>query len=289
MPDVLFLTPGPIEWASSRFRAYWIAEHLENSEVIEFEQAKKQSRISPAFDNYIFLKSCSPEWVKLIKDFGKRAWWDLCDPVHWFDPKTSRQITEMVDGVVFSNTDLQNDFMDWYGKEKSNITIPDRLKMSHYSKQREHAPADPVRMIWFGANQNRVGLFGAVQNLERLMANGVNVSLTIFDDNPELTWRFKKFPVYQIGWDLSIENEVIATHDIALLPPYPGPWGKVKSNNKNLTAWACGLPVWDGYNYSYGYMLSTITESRKNDYSMWLKDYDVRISAQEWKDFINVS
>jgi len=50
-------------------------------------------------------------------------------------------------------------------------------------------------------------------------------------------------------WKLDEEVEVLASHDIALLPPYPGPWGSVKSNNKTLTAWACALPVIDGGDY----------------------------------------
>jgi len=37
MDKVLFITPGPIEWASSRMRAHWIAEGIEGAEVSQVE------------------------------------------------------------------------------------------------------------------------------------------------------------------------------------------------------------------------------------------------------------
>ncbi len=43
---------------------------------------------------------------------------------------------------------------------------------------------------------------------------------------------------------------MLASHDIALLPPIPGPWGNVRSNAKALAAHTCGLPVTSGLNYA---------------------------------------
>jgi len=292
MPNVLFITPGPLEFASARLRGYWIAEHIDGAEVQEFRQIDENKTISPAFQHYIFIKVINSDYAKQLHGMGKKVWWDLCDPVHWFQPELAREATENIDGIVFSNTELRLDFQAWYGRDDlPMLTIPDRLKLEHYKRYHVHQETPKPRLIWFGAAQNRISIHAALANLARLEANGVVPSVTIYDDNPREVWRISKgIPTYHGEWTLDTENEVISDHDIALLPPYPGPWGNVKSNNKKLTAWACGLPVADGLNYQHLYRLCTELEYRHTSaelgYKTLIAKYDVRQSAQEWKDLL---
>jgi hypothetical protein len=236
---VCFITTGPIEWASARLRAYWVAECMEDAVVIN--GAKKQSNM-PEADVYIFQKAINLDMIQRMKEAGKQVWWDLCDPTHWFSPAESRRMIALVNGVVASNRALAADLKKWSGRDIH--VIPDRLKISHYYLQREHRDADPIRFIWYGSAQNRWALGEAFIILERLRGNGFNVEMTIMDDKPQMAVQYGPgCPTYYVRWQLDREVQTIANHDIAMIPDYPGDWGKVKSNNKRLTASACGLPV----------------------------------------------
>jgi len=255
--SVLFITPGPISWASSRMRAYWIAEKMPYARVAP----KPTMEQLTSADVVIFVKRIDIDLVKQIHRNGKRVYWDICDPTHWYNPKESREMVDEVDGIIASNAGLKHEFERW--SVKSVHMIPDCIKLEHYKKQREHVLVRPTRFIWYGAGQNRFSLYGAMPALERLACNGVEISLTIYDDRPDEYERVTNtFPIYHGGWKLEQENAVIAAHDVAILPPYPGMWGKVKSDNKRLTAYACGLPFTDGENYEWLFELATCATAR---------------------------
>lgn len=284
MHKVLFVTPGPIEWASSRIRAHWVAEHIEGAQVIEAEKFTNQDA-----DVYIFIKVQNSEIVRNLKADGKRVYWDICDPSHWFEPQESYETAETVDGIIASNNGLADDFNKWYGDDKA-IVIRDRLRLEHYIPRRTISIDRPVRFVWFGANQNRFSLMAAMAPLQRLTADGIDITLTICDDHPTTVWDFGIFPIYHTIWSLQNENKIICAHDIAILPDYPGAWGKVKSNNRFLSAMACGVVPTTGEDWNELYRLSVDPEYRKQIAAQGIKTvrehYDVRQSAQAWKDII---
>ncbi len=279
--SVCFITTGPIEWASARYRAYWPAELLEDSHVVVAENGLAL----PDVDSYIFQKVVDIPAAYTLQEQGKRVIWDICDPIHWFSPDQARKMIDLSDVLVASNDGLADDLANWSGREV--ITIPDRLKISHYDKQRVHEEVDPIRFIWFGSAQNRETLMPGYIILERLQANGFNVEITVMDDRPNIPLRWgPSCPVYMIKWALENEVQVLANHDIAILPPYPGEWGKVKSDNKCLTAWACGLPVISGLDYQKAKRLTDSVGDRIGE-AISAREYvedntDINKSAKEW-------
>jgi hypothetical protein len=282
---VQFITPGSIAWASSRMRAHWPAKYMQDTDVIAWPE-----QIGMGYDAYVFVKVGSPELMQDLRAAGKQVWWDLCDPAWWFNPTDCQEIANQVTGVVCSNQALANDFNLWRGEALARV-VPDRLELSHFPLQRQHADVKPVRFVWFGASQNRIALFGGLTNLERLAANGHKISLTILDDHPDSPWYITDtFPVNYERWSLEQENEILVGHDIALLPPYPGPWGQVKSNNKYLTAWACGLPVVDGMDYGEMEWLTGDATWRSNHAAIGRqeleKNFQVKQSAREWETLL---
>ena len=287
---ILFVTPESNQWSSSRLRAAWPARYIEGAEVKRITEIKDYR----GYDACIFIKVFPlDEFEQLGLGKVSQIWWDVCDPAWWWNSKGCAEIVKHVTGVIASNQGLADDFMDWSGKKA--FIIRDRIELEHYPLQkRHHYPADPVRFIWFGAGQNRLSLFAALANLERLAANEHNISLTIYDDWTNQEWRMTDhFPISYLRWSLDQENRVIASHDIALLPPYPGPWGRVKSNNKDLTAWACGLPVSDGQDYHKLEELVASHHVRAN-HTQWARQlveeqYDVKQSAVEWMELLNES
>ena len=271
-------------------RAYWPAGYMKDAEVLAWDDARRAGRVPLNYDVYVFQKLSNPELNRRLLNVGKQVWWDVCDPLWWFRPDEAREITDTVTGIVASSQRLASDFSEWSGK--TCRVIADRLEPSHFPLRRQHCSVDPVRLIWFGVSVNRPVLFGALANLERLKANGHRFSLTVLDNQPELEAFRCDFPVNRMRWDLAKENETLAAHDIALLPPYPGPWGAVKSNNKQLTAWACGLPVNEGLNYGelQGLVATpSLRAAHAEAGARVLGDYWVEQSARDWEQLLSES
>lgn len=288
--SALFITAGRIHWASSRLRAWWPAEHMPEATVVPFDEANGYApEYADPYDVIVIQKHGLPEHQKVWREQGKRILWDACDPMWWFSPDAVRRILEHVDLVTVSTEALAADFRGWYGDRLPVVVIPDRLKLEHYPLLRQHQDADPVRLIWYGMGINRYALAGAWVNLCRLVADGYSVELTICDDahKQPMPGFSPEPPVYTIEWRLELENQIIAAHDIALLPPYPGPWGPLKSNNKQLTATACGLPWTTGHDYAELVRLVSNRIEREyraeQEYPRLLAEYDVRQTAQEWR------
>lgn len=283
----LFIAAGPLSWGSSRMRVYWPAKYMESGYYVSNDDDPKSNvEKLDDYDAYIFQKVFDEMLALHWKMNDKKVFWDVCDPTWWWQPQLCRDFLRNVDGVVASSLELAEDFTAWSGMPCN--TIPDRLDFEHFPRQREHSDQLPIRFVWYGVSVNRITLFAALANLERLAANGYPIELTIFDDRPEQPFRISdKFPIYHLKWDLNQENRVLASHDIALIPNYPGPWGRVKSNNKTLTAWACGLPVTDGEYYDEMEMLASSKEKRierwQRFYNVITDAYRVEKSAAEWE------
>jgi hypothetical protein len=289
MAKICFMLPGPPRWASARLRAEWPARYIPDAIVYRTDL---DPDTYPAADVYVWIKVINRTFIEQTRE-RVRHYWDVCDPTWWWNRDDDlRGIISMLDGVIASNKALADDLSDWAGNGYPCYTIPDRLELEHFPIRKTHLHSNPVRFIWYGSTQNRIALFSAIANLERLTCDGVNIELTIFDDHPENPWGLTQdFPVYFVEWKLDQENQVIAGHDIALLPPYPGAWGRVKSNNKALTAWACGLPVTDAQDYKALFELTTIAANRERaadlGYKLLCKDYLVEQSARDWMELLN--
>jgi glycosyltransferase involved in cell wall biosynthesis len=269
-------------------RCYWPAKYMGATvatwqEVLSGKQIEDKHIICQKLGNIELMR----KWL----DQGSEVWWDICDPAWWFSPEAAKPLADMVTGVVASNPGLAEDFTEWSGRACE--MIPDRVELEHYPKQREHCAAKPVRLIWFGVSVNRVSLPGTWANLARLVANGHDVGLTIMDNQPEFSLGMgNDVPTGYVRWGVETEAGVISSHDIALLPPYPGPWGRVKSNNKTLAAWACGLPVTNGLDYrdlewlvsSHETRATLGRQGRKDVETMW----QVERSAREWERLLRV-
>lgn len=280
---VCFVAGGNLNNAGSRMRAYWPARFIPGAAVIHWERAGDEL---PDARAYVFQKFVNVPVMADARARGRLVFWDVCDPAWWFNPTDAREALEYVDGVVASSPALAADFAAWSGRACRHI--PDRLLLEHFDRQREHATAEPVRLIWFGAAQNRMALYAAHATLERLTANGHRIALTVCDNAPNAPFVDIEgvYPVYYTRWTLESEVATLAAHDIALLPPYPGPWGEVKSINKALTAWACGLPVEDGQHYDRLRALVTDVHLRRDlaaDKRVMIENHwGAEHSAAEW-------
>lgn len=266
-------------------RCYWPAQYMKDTAVIQHGNGVPLKQ----YDDYIFQKLADPIICGLLRAEGKRVFWDVCDPSWWWEPEKCQKIVENIDGVVACTQALADDFEEWCGVKPH--VIPDRLELSHFHTQRQHSDVSPVRFIWYGVAANRISLFSAVANLERLVANGYKIELTIMDNQPEQPFTISNmFPIYHTRWTLESEVEIISSHDVALLPPYPGRWGEVKSENKKLTGWACGLPWATGSDYNaLKWVVSD--DERRSDLGATGRglvefNHDVRQTAVDWETLL---
>lgn len=244
---ILFVTPGPIEWASSRFRAHWLQPYLD-ADIIEYNTLMGMPlawmETLNAYGAIVWLKQCDPAIVELTP--AVKHFWDVTDPMWWFTPQSSHEIVAAVDGTIVCSQALGENFTMWSGRR--SYRIDDCMSLDHYVYTRDHKESKPTKLIWFGLAINIISLYGGLANLERLAANGVEFELTILtNQDPGIATTI--YPTHYVQFDLNTEALVLAEHDIAYLPPYPGPWGKVKSLNKRFAAFSAGLPVSDGFDY----------------------------------------
>lgn len=285
--NTLFVTAGGMNWASSRMRAYWVAPYMPGADAMT--SAEFDRNPTGDYDAFVFQKFFNQTAAADLRKAGKRVYWDICDPVWWWQPADVCGILANVDGVICSTEALICDLKDW-GRETGirdirGAIIPDRIELSAFPIQHDHSKQSQVtRFIWYGMAANRIGIYAAIDNLHRLRANGFNISLTIFDDRPDVTLDLGHIPVYHTRWSLENENRVIAEHDIALTPPYPGAWGKVKSNNRSLTALACGIPAITGEDYN-----ELVNAVRYPARVIFPDGYCVEESAKQWQQLINHS
>lgn len=292
MNSVCFIAGGPIEWGSSRMRAYWPARYIPDSTVVTMADARRDGVPDAAV--YVFQKLVDPVLIAGLRAMGKIVVWDVCDPAWWFDGPGAIEAVNNADWIVASGNALAEDLREWCvtnGTEKRPpvTAIPDRVELSHFVPRPRYVPGDPVKLIWYGIAINRIALFAAVVNLIRWRGDGHDISLTIFDDAPDV--RFPDLdaimPVTYKRWTLDTEAETLAAHHIALLPPYPGPWGIVKSNNRMVTGWAAGLQVISGESYHALTEAIREMEAGHDQRGLVAAYYNVEQSAQEWMDLIN--
>lgn len=283
--SVCFIAGGNPNNAGARLRAIWPARFIEGATVVTWAEEP------PAAQAYVFQKLVDLPLMARLRAGGAACFWDVCDPSWWFNPADAREVLEYATAIVASNVGLANDFRQWSHGATPVYVIADRLLLSHYNRQARHAEREPVRLVWFGAAQNRMALYAAHANLDRLHANGHRVALTICDNAPHVPMDIEgSYPVYYTRWTLETEAATLAAHDVALLPPYPGPWGAVKSNNKTLSAWACGLPVTPGTDYEHTRALVTDVAYRREMGAAGRQEVErqwrVEQSARQWQELL---
>lgn len=289
MTRVLFLTIGDRTWASSRYRSYWPADIWSDADAMQWRPGQA---IPDSYDVYVWMKTGDPATMAKLASKGRTNIVEVCDPNWWFEPAAARAVFDQAQALVAATEPAGVDALAWYGSNLPLYVVPDRLTLAHYPLQRQHQKTPVIRFVWFGVSANRSALFAAVAYLDRLAAAGYQFTLTICDNSPEQRWQLSdRWPIANIPWSLEHENAILASHDVALLPPYPGPWGKLKTNNKWLTAWASGLPVADCQDWAYLELLTGNAQARQDaaaaGYDELTKRYQTRHTVEQWRTIID--
>lgn len=212
---------------------------------------------------------------------------DICDP-DWLDNMYIARTVENCDGVVVPTVAMQK-FMQQM-TDKPVKVIKDRFDIEFVPKPFTHKNKDRLTAVWFGYHHNAEVLrYGAVKALEDM-----GMRLVIISDEDPAAWRWandrekfkQSYKFLKYGEDSIYER--LQQFDICILPPDNSSRGMFKSENKTVKAQLAGLPVARSIDE-----LETLVDNNKRNevsqlyYKKAIKEYDVKISIQEYKELID--
>ena len=290
LPPVAILSQGKRSWASSRLRGAWLADSA--PDLFRWYSAEEEMALL-GYKVLVFQKRHSKEDValaKMAKERGIKIVNDLTDPLWWFDPQAVGAMMQIANVVTVSSEGLK-DAVEQGGLAKRVVVIPDRMLPAFHPTVAQHGKRDVATLVWFGLAANRVSLVGALNILTYVANMGHKFRLRVIDDNPLARIEGQgPFEVEHIPWTLETFHAQLTACDIAVLPPYPGPWGTLKSNNKAVTAWWAGLPVSDGYDPRELVELIEDADCRKDigakNRKVAEQEYDIAQSVKQWRELI---
>ena len=198
---------------------------------------------------------------------------------------------ELADVTITSNEGLTA-AVEGSGKARHALTIPDRMLPGFHPNIVQHGPRERTVLVWYGDGGNRIALEGYLPLLGYL-AHHLPIELRIIDNMPGVrivAEDSERLPIVHVPWTLETFHAQLLGCDIAYLPPYPGPWGMLKSNNRQVTALWAGLPVVDGMDV--GAMAALIEnpalrqEVAAQGRVIAERDYDVHSSVEALKALI---
>jgi hypothetical protein len=262
--------------ASPRIRAAWPAKYWDGAEVWNGTQAPGD------FDVLIFQKAyLTPQSQQIARRYDALKIADLCDPEHLETAKKLRLANHLdqMDACVVPTEALA----EWFGKWLPTFVIPDRLDLeAHEVRGEDWEPYYPgqVGVCWLGGWQNYAALETMLPLLHTLGLPLVTISDRPYPNVPFVRWE-------------SVEqaNAWIKRFDVVLNPQPPAGRFQYKSNNKSLTAWACGVPVahdarelYELLDLSPAERFALGQEQRREVEALW----DVRLSVREWQAVIEI-
>ncbi len=287
MKPVAILTNGPITWSSSRMRGFWLAEAAPDRFRV-FSPGDELDGVD-ACGTVIFQKRYNEADIlraRYYREAGRRVVSDWTDPMWWWSPREVQAMFELSDAITASNEGLAQAIRANPQVKAPVTVIPDRMPGNYHPNAVRHFKHDPIRLVWFGAAGNRVALLSALPLIE-YVSHVRRIELWIIDEAPETPFRTTSpLEVVGVRWTLETFHAQLTQCDIAVLPPYPGPWGSMKSNNKAVEAGWCGLPVWDDFDLAR--LLALIDDARLRNKTgqaarkMAEEQYEIQRSVDEF-------
>jgi len=255
-----FFTKGDKNIPSSRYRAYYMAEVLNN--------LGHETVVTPATDNSVmgFLKYLSTLFKMESNDvlflqrtiynnyfivalfvahlFGRHFIFDIDDAVYEHSPFKTKLLTRYADFVTCGSEKIK----EWTVKYNlSSHVLTNSIPLTIYT-MREEEPKGIPTIGWIGTLPERF-IKPAIPALEKLAERGVNFKLKIIGamGNPEIKDLLKNVPnvtvIDSLNWaDPTEAVREIKSFTIGIMPFTTSEWDQVKYF-KALEYMACGVPT----------------------------------------------
>lgn len=224
--NIVYYTAGSRDWASSRLRAWKVADALQELG----HTVTMNPPLLPETDVLVVQKRTDVvDAMQIARKRGVRIIYDVDDYI----PNLPVDCAD----VVTVDTPAKQDL---YPRA---LVIPDCLDIDEHSPVKaDHAPR-LERIVWYGNAENAYHVRDAYTAARRL-----GLQLFLITSEPPRELLVQLAGAQWFGWQAqSIDQEIIA-HDLVICPyifdgDWPETWVKSKSANRILKAWALGMPV----------------------------------------------
>lgn len=221
-----------------------------------------------------------PKTLKAIKIL------DICDP-DWLDSAPIKETVDAMTAVVVPTKSLK-DFIEQLTDKPVRI-IKDRFDLAEFPSKPKTHKGRAKKVVWFGYSHNAELLKSAIKSIIDL---GLELTVVSNSDPNVLSWaeslNLAKDKYKYIAYDKETINAELAKYDIAILPAGLRPRDRFKSENKEIIANLCGLPVVKNRDDLEALIDPKVRQVKAEEaYNKAVKEYDVNLSIKEYKDLIN--
>lgn len=209
---------------------------------------------------------------------------DTCDPDWTQTPDIYiKETLDAVDATVVPTESMQKLLQQMTNKPV--VIIKDRFDMSEFPKPKVHKGKTST-VVWFGYSHNAELLRFAIPSLEKR-----NLKLIVISNEDPMAYKWANnpetyLPFYQfIKYKQEDIYKDLQKADVCLLPKGYRPEDAFKSENKQVIAKLCGLPV-----ATDSEELDSLMEAEARivtDYAILKEEYDCKKSIQEYKELIS--
>lgn len=242
--------------ASDRIRGEWIVKSSANMEI--FDSSRE-------YETVIFHLPC-----KAISKYGKIKLLDICDKVWERNVGEFKNLIQPIHAIIVPTEQLKKDLA--LVTDKPIHVIPDRHDLSSYSKRIKNPHSDRAKeVVWFGYAQNARCLEPFVNYIKSL---GLKLKVICQNQNTPPLQHADIF----VPWDVNTYIHEISKSDFAILPLNKS----YKSNNKEITALLCGIPVAKTKEDISRFMLPQERQIELNVRQNELSKYNIRESSSEY-------
>lgn len=203
--------------ASDRIRGEWIVKSSDNMELFNPSQN---------YETVIFHLPC-----QAIAKYGKIKILDICDKVWQPNVAKFTEIIKPINAIIVPTEELKKELA--LITDKPIHVITDGHDFSYYSRRVPNPHKERAKeVVWFGYSENSQCL-GPFVNYIKSLGLKLKVICQHRNINP-----LRHADVF-VKWDVNTYIHEISKSDFAILPLNQ----VYKSNNKDITALLCGIPV----------------------------------------------
>ena len=252
--------------------------------VVKYWQEAERFKYGQKYDTVIFQKVYMQADWKFHEHLECTKILDMCDP-DWLDYQFVKKTIDNVDGVTCSSEELAKFLRQLTDKPVKHL--PDRFDLEPVPKPRVHS-GKIKKAVWFGYKHNAEILKTIIPSLEKR-----GISLLVISNDDPLAGRWGEADPYKkmyeyIKYDESTIYDDLQKADVAILPQGFRPEDRFKSNNKTVKSWLAGLPVAKDSEH-LDKLDDVVARQAEADkcYNKAIKEYDVKLSVKELKEFID--
>lgn len=247
--------------ASDRIRGEWVLKASDKMELFNPDRD---------YETVIFHRACTA-----IAKYGKIKILDICDRVWEHNVEDFTNLIHPINAIIVPTEELKRELV--VITDKPIHVIIDGHDFSHYSSRIPNPHNERAKeVVWFGYSENAVCLQPFVNYIKSL---GIKLKVICQHQNTPPLQHADLF----IKWDVNTYIQEISKSDFSILPLNKS----YKSNNKDITALLCGIPVAKSKGDISRFMLPQERQLEINTRKNELYKYNIRERSSEYLRIID--